>query len=922
MRSHHPVAAAAARAFGRWLALGALASSLSAPARAGSTITVNSTTDGIVIDDSLTLREAMILGGWAENDPDGGNPGKVCFTAAEMAQVSGDGDGCFIVASPTLLGCEYNPLSTTRYVPHNNCAGFESGPGFGRNDVDTIVFAPSVSTVVTIGLLDLARFDTLDGSLPGGGRVRLLASGGGTDFTGLRMRRTSFGVEPGQIKVLNLEVEGFGGSCVAGDGVLDSEFANLLLHHCGESGIRLGPDLRNPSGNKIGGGAGRGNEIRDNGHYGVWIGGSAAFAPAPQTNFVQGNRIGWSLGDSAGAHGNALGGVAVVDSANTRIGSSGTEVNRIAGNGGPAILLSGPETRQAEVLGNFLGLIDPLGTWAAKPNGTGLVIEAGANNNTIGGATATRRNVIAGNAGHGIRLSGESDFNSVQGNRIGLDPGGAAMANLGDGVRIEGPSSQNQILGNLVSANTGVGIRVLGVGADANIVDLNVVGLDSTQSLSRGNGDHGIQFAGGAKNNRAGSGAGLGNHIAGNAHDGININQAGTDGNAAYANLVGLDFNRFTAVPNGWGGVTLLGGAKNNVIGAIGAGNTLSGNGAVGVYVAGSGTNQNVIRGNRIGLAAGDGTIGNAQGGILVLADADLNTVDANVVSGNGGHGIELVGPGLAGGPVTGNLVGRDAADLVDRPNLGDGIRLVGGVLGAEVSGNTVRANLGVGVYLQGASTSGTLVIGNTITGQASDGIVLDGAGGNAIGTVTPLQPNDIRQNGGVAVRVLNVSGNPVRGNVLRQHTRAIVLGSGLPGNDPYDPDGGANLRQNFPVPMSVARGANAWALIWGLMSAANVTYQVDYYVGSCGQDGRGEAHRLLRSVQVSTDGRGIFRGVDFFFEALPPETHVSMTATDPAGNTSELSPCIPLGEARRILHDGFESGWIDGWWTWHPADP
>lgn len=927
MRPRRPLVTPADRGGSRSLALIALFTALStalvaAPVHAGSTITVNATTDGIVIDSVLTLREAMILGGWYENDPDGGNPGKICFTAAEKAQVSGDGAGCFLIASPLLLGCEYNPLSETRYVPNNNCSGFESGPGFGRNHVDTIGFAASVATVVTSGLLDLARFDTLDGAAPGGGRVRLLWSGVDADFSGLRMRFESFGVDPDQTKVRNLELEGFSGNCVSGDSVRDAEFTNLLLHHCGFNGIRLGPGTRTPSGNKIGGGAGLGNEIRDNGQFGVRLEGSAALSPAPQTNFIQGNRIGWALGDSANAHGNALGGVAIVNSANTRIGSSGAEVNRIAGNGGPGILLSGPETRQAEVLGNFIGLVDPFGTWVAKPNGAGIALEAGANNNTIGGSTVSRRNVVAGNAGHGVRLAGESDFNSVQGNWIGLDPTGAAKANLGDGVLVEGPASQNQILGNLVSANTGVGIRILGVGADSNTVDLNVVGLDPGQSLARGNGDHGIQFAGGAKNNRAGSGAGLGNHIAGNAHDGININGVGTDGNAAYANLVGLDFNRFNAVPNGWGGVTLLGGAKNNVLGAVGAGNTLSGNGVVGVYVAGSGTNQNVIRGNRVGLAAGDGAIGNGQGGIVILADADLNTIDANVVSGNGGPGIEILGPGLAGGPVTANLVGRDAADLVDRPNQGDGIRLVDGVLGAELSGNTVRANLGDGIYLRGATTSGTLVRGNTVTGQAGDGIFLDGAGGNAIGTISPLQPNDVRQNGGVAVRVVNASGNSIRGNVLREHFRSVVLDFGLSGNDPFDGDAGANQLQNYPIPMSVASGNGAWALLWGLMSAANTTYNVDYYVGACGQDGRGEAHRLLRSVQVGTDARGLFRGVDFFLEALPAEPYLTLSATDLAGNTSEMSPCIPLGEAQRIFRDGFESGALDGWWAWRSGLP
>ncbi len=907
------------RTFRSWAAATACAAVMATPAWAGSNITVNSNGDAIIIDNALTLREAMILGGWYEDQPDGGNPGKVCFTAAERAQVTGDGAGCFTVASPLLFGCEYDPFAETRYVPNNNCFGFESGPGFGRNHVDSVTFSPAVTTIVTRGVLEPARYDTLDGALPGGGRVRLLFSGVAALNAALYLDSVPYVVEPDQIRIRNLEIEGFTADCIRGAGVRDSEFTNLLLRQCGQNGIRLTHRARNPSGNKIGGGAGFGNEIREHFEFGIRIEGSASFPPAPVVNRIQGNRVGWSLADPAGALGNSWGGIAVVDSANTQIGSTAAgEVNRISGNSGAGVVLYGPLAIQTEVIGNYIGTIDPAGSWIAKPNGAGIFVEAGANNNDVGGSTVARRNVIAGNAGHGIRLLNEGDFNTVEGNRIGLDPNGAPMPNAGDGVRIEGPASQNQIVGNLVSANTGVGIHITGAGADNNTVDLNVIGLDTSQSLDRGNASHGVQIDSGAKNNRIGSAVGRGNHIAGNDNDGIHIQGVGTEGNQLYANLVGLDFNRFNAVPNSWGGVTLLFGATNNTIGTLGAGNTLSGNGIVGVYLFGTGTSQNTIRGNRIGLAAGDGAIGNAQGGIRILADADLNTVEGNVVSGNGGPGIELLGPGLAGGPIFDNLIGRDAADLVDRPNNGAGIRIADGVLGAEVTTNVVRANIGPGIQLSGGSTSGTLVFGNTVTGQTGDGIALDNASGNVIGNLSPYQPNDVRGNGGFAVHVVSGSGNPIRGNILRDSSHAIALGAGLPANDPNDADNGPNQLQNFPIPFNAPIGDTYWALNWGLMSAPNTTFAVDFYVGTCGSDGRGLAHRLLGSVNVSTDFRGLYRGVDFFLGALPPETHVLLAATDPSfANSSELSPCLPLADAQRILADGFESGYLDGWTDW-----
>ncbi len=896
--------------------------------RGDSTIWVNSTADTVAVDNVVTLREALLharRGGIFDD----GSVGISCMTEAEWYQMFGDIENCVRIASPTLAGCVHNPVTDgVRYAFMNDCFYNQSGPGMGLNFADVIRFDPAISAIAIPGDFWVFRRDRLDGSRPAAPPVALVAAGAPAGAAGIVVQQGGYitGYEPLQVVVENLEVSGFPGDCLRALAPAESTFRNLSLHHCGGNGLALLPDTahnRNPSKNQVGGGVGEGNELRDNGQFGLRIESNPAYGLGALLHVVEGNRIGWSGGDPGGAHGNAWGGAALANARGNRLGSvEAAKVNRIAGNTGAGVLLWGPEARENEVIGNLIGTIDPAGTWLAKGNGGGIVVEAGAHGNVLGGNTTSRRNVIAGNNGHGIRLWNEGDFNTIQGNRIGLDPSGAAMGNAGDGIRIEGPASQNQVVGNLVSANTGVGVHITGAGADSNTVDLNVIGLDTSQSLDRGNSSHGVQVDSGAKNNKIGSGAGQGNHIAGNDNDGIQIQGAGTDGNQVFANLVGLDFNRFNAVPNSWGGVTILFGAKNNTIGAVGAGNTLSGNGVVGVYLFGSGTSQNTIRGNWIGLSAGDGAIGNAQGGIRILSDADLNTVDTNVVSGNGGPGIEVLGPGLAGGPITNNLVGRDAADLVDRPNFGAGIALSGGVLGAEITGNTVRANFGAGIYLGGATTSGTLVQSNTITGQAGDGIALDGASGNVIGNLSPLQPNDIRQNGGFAVHVISGSGNPIRGNLLRESSHAISLGAGLPPNDPFDTDGGPNLQQNFPIPANLFVGTNHWELRWGLMSAANTSYAVDFYVGECDARGRGLPQQRLGSVTVVTDARGLYRGTDFFLGVPPIGPHVFLAATDLSANSSELSPCLPFADTDRILVDGFESGYLDGWSDWAGAAP
>jgi len=88
------------------------------------------------------------------------------------------------------------------------------------------------------------------------------------------------------------------------------------------------------------------------------------------------------------------------------------------------------ESSGNHVEGCFVGT-DVTGTVAAA-NGTGVVVQAGANGNTIGGSTVGARNVISSNA-TGIQLVNDAD-NVVEGNLIGTTvTGGAALGN-GDGI--------------------------------------------------------------------------------------------------------------------------------------------------------------------------------------------------------------------------------------------------------------------------------------------------------------------------------------------------------------------------------------------------------------------------------------------------------------------------------------------------------
>ena len=102
-------------------------------------------------------------------------------------------------------------------------------------------------------------------------------------------------------------------------------------------------------------------------------------------------------------------------------------------------------------------------------NGTGIVL-TGATNSVIGGTTAAQRNVISGNTYGGMRLESGSSGNVIEGNYIGLDATGTAThANSLDGILITGVSN-NTIggaiagAGNVISGNNGPGIEITGAG--------------------------------------------------------------------------------------------------------------------------------------------------------------------------------------------------------------------------------------------------------------------------------------------------------------------------------------------------------------------------------------------------------------------------------------------------------------------------
>ena len=197
------------------------------------------------------------------------------------------------------------------------------------------------------------------------------------------------------------------------------------------------------------------NVISGNGFSGVFVFG---FVPAMR-NVVQGNYVGTDVTGTA-AIGNGLDGIQVINGSATVIGGTSPGAgNLVSGNSGNGVDILYGATNTV-VQGNLIGT-DRNGTVAIGNGFVGVDIDT-STSTLVGGATADARNVISGNNGIGVLVFGDSATNNlVQGNYIGPDVNGAAMAsNQCNGVMIDAGASRNVLMGNLITHNNCNGVVV------------------------------------------------------------------------------------------------------------------------------------------------------------------------------------------------------------------------------------------------------------------------------------------------------------------------------------------------------------------------------------------------------------------------------------------------------------------------------
>lgn len=322
-----------------------------------------------------------------------------------------------------------------------------------------------------------------------------------------------------------------------------------------------------------------------------------------------------------------------------------------------------------------------------------------------------------------------------------------------------------------------------------------------------------------------------------------------------------------------------------------------------------NGTGSSFVQCNYIGTnAAGNAALGNGNSGVRVANGANntfggTNPGDRNVISGNFGEGVRIVGNNTQ---IQGNYIGINAAGTTALGNNGEGISLalstncvIGGTTAAArnvISGNST------GIFIVSSST-GNIVRGNYIgTDAAGTGAVGNGTGigfnngvsGNIIGGTGAGEANLIAFNtrSGIVVDTFGTNiNNSFRGNRIYSNSGLGIDLGGFNGtvtpNDAGDADTGANNLQNFPIISSVTASTIS-ASIDSTTTASTYPLMIDYYANAvCDASGNGEGEVYLGSTTVAAPG--VF---NFAYTPGTGKPQITATATDALGNTSEFSPC------------------------------
>ena len=388
-------------------------------------------------------------------------------------------------------------------------------------------------------------------------------------------------------------------------------------------------------------------------------------------------------------------------------------------------------------------------------------------------------------------------------------------------------------------------------------------------------------------------------------------------------------------------------GAAFNSIGepTLAGRNVIAGNGNNAIRTWHDLSDHNVIQNNLIGLGRSGQPLRNGAHGIDINAGSSYNVIggsgplERNVISANFGEGIEFShGTMTVSNVAVGNFIGTDVTGNGGAANYGNGlhgVHIEDGTINNTVSGNVIGNSgwmtnaPGSGVAILGRFTAGNRVYDNRIgvglTGQPIPNqefgvVIYYHAAWNEIG------PNNVIANNPVGIEVgahpnkyntitrNSIYGNSVLGINLQAGTQ-VSLNDGT-----ADTDDGANTMLNFPILSAASMSAVSG------QACAGCTVEIfvaDRLATDVGGGNYGQGRTFVGSGLAA--GNGTF---SISVTGVAVGNHVTATATDSQGNTSEFSlnvavptgsppppgPPVPPGDATILASDSFNRNATDTW--------
>ncbi len=387
---------------------------------------------------------------------------------------------------------------------------------------------------------------------------------------------------------------------------------------------------------------------------------------------------------------------------------------------------------------------------------------AGASGSILDGLVINR----AGNIFANIEINGINGI-TIQNCYIGTDATGNAAAASSPffGIYIVN-SDNNFILNNVISGHTQHGMALV-TGSDGNTIRGNKIGCNRLGTAAIPNGFSGIEINTSTNNIIGGAALANRNIISGNTQSGISLVSTST-GTQITNNYIGTTLAGTAALGNKEHGIKIDASANTTVTDNVicASGNTAPVVFGFGVHALNS--NGHIFRGNKVGVnTGGTAAIANNYIGLRVEGCNNVTIGGAaagqgNTLSGNGEQGLLMIN--CSNAIIRGNFIGTNSTGAAALANGRSGIHLqncptptIGGTAAGE--GNTISGNAWDGIQMENAT--GAIIQGNFI-GTNTGGTAAIGNGSNGISGYTNSSTNLI---GGTVAAARNIiSANGVDG--------------------------------------------------------------------------------------------------------------------------------------------------------------